>query len=165
MPGSRLWVGHSRQVARAPRHHLSELEKGCLYSWASEGMWTKARLKAAGYAVSDDLCEVCRLAPDTSHHRLFCCEGKQEIIDIRKNIFEEFDLQLLKEMGPSWIVARGLCRHPGDFIPPPPADGGGSTSGVRTPPKIAILCSGARFILMAVVRGMGSQRGQGLLGP
>jgi hypothetical protein len=95
------------------------MEKGSLFSWATEAIWTKVRLREAGYEIPDDLCELCKEAPDTSHHRLFCCEGKQEVKEIRQSIFAEWEVSLLKEMGPGWLVSRGLCKHPGDFIPPP----------------------------------------------
>ena len=117
-------MGHPSMVARSKVAGLSDLEKGCLLSWATEAIWTKIRIQAAGYAIPDALCDVCKAAPDTSFHRLFCCEGVPQLSSIRREIFSGWELQLLKDKGPSWLVARGLCRHPGDFIPLPLADGG-----------------------------------------
>ena len=84
-------------------------------------IWTKTRLKEAGYEV-DDVCELCGQPCDDLRHRLYICKHP-DVVEARR--------QALKgRMGPfihdalgatEWdpLYTRAAFRHPGDFWPRP----------------------------------------------
>ena len=68
---------HAGQLLR--EHLLTPREKGCMVNFIVQGIWTKTRAKQAHYQVDDELCHLCREAPDTVEHRMFKCKAVAQV--------------------------------------------------------------------------------------
>ena len=101
---------------------LSPLQKGSLKCFACDGLWTRTRAQAAGYALADDdlLCALCGEAPDTIPHRLYECSAVQDQrLEIVDQDFVRNALAARSDQVEYQLYTKACFPHPGDRLPPP----------------------------------------------
>ena len=106
---------------RAKKH--SSKAKLAVSVAVSNAVWTKTRLRDAGYVVPDTLCELCGEAEDTLHHRLWLCCAPC-VMQARCAAATEAVMRDAVAAGPtSTFFQHALLPHPSDVAPGPAASG------------------------------------------
>ena len=90
-----------------------------LRAYATQSIWTKARLHAIGYDV-DSTCPHCGAAEESLYHRLFVCPATE---DLRSSILDQHDLEFLRNSPSMRSLALGFQVLP-DWEPERPTGSG-----------------------------------------
>ena len=95
--------------------------RAAIATLACDGFWPKTRLAEAGYILDDTLCDLCRAATDTMHHRIYECPGASFL---RDTLVDPLELEeLLTDAHAHPWQTRAVRPHPGAAAPPPRAAG------------------------------------------
>jgi hypothetical protein len=81
--GERLSFEPIRRMVNSKK--FSPMQRGLVRTFASGGLWTCSRSRAAGYDVST-MCSLCGDHEDTLTHRLYECTGSAEVVKQRDMI-------------------------------------------------------------------------------
>ena len=88
-------------------------------SAATNALWSKTRLLEAGYIVEDLSCQMCGIANDTIHHRLWECTHPKAS-EARRECAKEAVIRRALQAGPTSLLYNcGILDHPADRVPPP----------------------------------------------
>ena len=119
--GTRASLEIARRVADSKGGRLSRKESPSLRKAAVNAIWTKCRLKEAGYELETTLCDMCGQENDTLWHRIWFCRNPQEVA--ARNRFANPALQTeatRKDVDLLWVT-RAIIDDPSDHLPPPNA--------------------------------------------
>jgi hypothetical protein len=94
--------GRSRQVVEAA---------------ATNMLWSKTRLRDAGYDIENVMCDLCNAEEDTVHHRAWRCQhGPVKAARCKAATAEVIALAIQEGEG-SCVFQHGIIRHPADYLP------------------------------------------------
>ena len=115
---SRICVGSVLKTVRSRKHPLEPLQRGCLLSVAAGALWTRTRLRDAGYHVCP-MCPKCGKAEDTEHHRWWMCShpDAQQVRD--RHATPALQHRARRAGAHSLVYSRALVEHPVSFCAPP----------------------------------------------
>ena len=119
--GTRASLEIARRVADSKGGRLSRKESSSLRKAAVNAIWTKCRLKEAGYELETTLCDMCGQENDTLWHRIWFCRNPQLVA--ARNRFANPALQTeatRKDVDLLWVT-RAIIDDPSDHLPPPNA--------------------------------------------
>ena len=86
---------------------------------ATNAVWTRVRLADAVYDLDDVSCELCGLAPDTLHHRLWWCSN-QDVQRARNNACCSEIIIAARDSGTATALYQtALFPHPAEDCPLP----------------------------------------------
>ena len=118
LQGQRICLDVARTAMGSNK--LNGHERAALLHAVTRASWTRERAKAAGYDL-DSRCELCQLAEDTLHRRIWVCPSSQEA----RGRFARAWLQREARQEASCtsdFFCRGWQDHPGDRFPQPTAE-------------------------------------------
>ena len=117
--GTRASLEVARRVANSKGGRLSRKESSSLRNAAVNAIWTKCRLKEAGYELETTLCDMCGQENDTLWHRIWLCRNPQVVA--ARNRFANTALQTeatREDVDLLWVT-RAIIDDPSDHLPPP----------------------------------------------
>ena len=136
--GDRLDMYHAIRVLRAPISDLTETQITTAENFLLDGIWTRDRLRQAGYLVESVSCPLCSQGVDTIDHRIFDCqhEGFEDIrrrwLSGRSRAWLSGRLSLgtsqdekTRERAARHLARQGLARNPSLHQPLPASEGSG----------------------------------------
>ncbi len=86
---------------------------------ACGAIWTGSVARARGYD-TDGLCALCHAAPDTVHHRTYCCEATRHSVQAAVPSWFWDEARRSSAHDAFWTTA--VVPHPAEEAPPPRAD-------------------------------------------
>jgi len=107
-------VLNSAWAKRNPRGARGALKLFC------GAVWTQERAVKSGYVVEDQLCPLCRKAPDTIQHRICECHEAEETRSKHKWAFKQIRALMAKDPCKAF---RGVWEHPAKFTSLPAKEG------------------------------------------
>lgn len=94
-------------------------ERAAVLALVCNAIWTRQRLWDKGLLL-DVMCPLCKLAPDTIHHRLYHCRAVRAL---RSEVASRSFIAKAKRAGPTDLLFnRGWMVHPSPFWPRPAAE-------------------------------------------
>ena len=116
-------------------------------NFVTGGIWDKPRLRTGGYDVPEDemKCDPCE-EPDSLEHRLWVCQGTEELrhklltVEELAWMDEDRECEGLEKVRKR-LAKKGLCRHPGIGQPHPAKEGwtvAGNTAELLLSHRVAI---------------------------
>jgi hypothetical protein len=92
-------------------------EKKAVGAASTNAIWTKTRLRDAGYLVEDVMCHLCGKVEDTLHHRMWWCDDPA-VVEARTKAATPEVIAAARLAGPqSTLYQFGICAHPSDDMP------------------------------------------------
>ena len=119
--GARAALEVARRVAESKKGRLSRKESSSLRNAAVNAIWTKCRLKEAGYELETSLCDMCGQEDDTPWHRIWFCKNPQVVAARNRFASTALQAEATKENTDLLRVTRALTDDPSDHLPPPNA--------------------------------------------
>ena len=108
----------ARRVADSSRGRLSRKESSSLRNAAVNAIWTKCRLKEAGYELETSLCDMCHQENDTLYHRIWFCKNPQAVAARNRFASAALQAEATKENADLLWVTRAITDDPSDHLPP-----------------------------------------------
>ena len=112
----------ARRVADSKRVRLSRGESSLLRDAAVNAVWTKCRLKEAGYESETSLCDMCGQEEDTLWHRVWFCKNPQVVAARNRFASATLETEATKENADLLWVTRAVTDASDNLRPPSAKD-------------------------------------------
>ena len=114
--GTRASLEIARRVADSKGGRLSRKESSSV-----NAIWTKCRLKGAGYELESTLCDMCGQERDTLWHRIWFCRNPQVLAARNRFVNPALQAEATRVNADLLWVTRAIIDDPSDHLPPPNA--------------------------------------------
>ena len=115
--GPRLKQLGEWQTAKEGDSHAEE--SSSLRNAAVNAIWTKCRLKEAGYELETTLCDMCGQENDTLLHRIWFCRNPQVVAARNRFASPALQAEATRENADLLWVTRAIIDDPSDHLHPP----------------------------------------------
>ena len=111
----------ARDYIKKRKH--STKAKSAVAAVVTNSLWTKSRLRESGYQLDDVLCDLCGVATDTLHHRLWICNHPQAVCARNRIAGTRLVAEAVTAGDQSTFFCHGILPHPCDLLPLPSLSG------------------------------------------
>ena len=103
-------------MANSEGGRLSRKESSSLRNAAVNAIWTKCRLKEAGYELETTLCDMCGQENDTLWHRIWFCRNPQVVPARNRFANTALQTEATREDVDLLCVTRAIIDDPSDHL-------------------------------------------------
>ena len=118
LEGKRACFDVIRNFITAP-NRTSKRDKDVVHATACNAIWSKTRLKEAGYDVECTKCELCGVSEDTAFHRIWQCQAPTAVAARTRAAAKGLVRKAIAAGQEDPLYTHGFFPHPGDSIQMP----------------------------------------------